>query len=85
MFPIKHTLTGINARGAMSLPLSVYRHGANHLDPKVLLTVDSHPSAHISCIHQMLSGWDIGLMQLLLNGFRHRLIRDGGQEWWPHG
>jgi hypothetical protein len=50
VFPIEHKLARIEARGTMSLPLSVYRHRTNHFNPKASLAVNSHPSAHIACI-----------------------------------
>ena len=40
VFPIEYKLTGINARGAMSLPLRVYRHRTHHLNSKASLAVD---------------------------------------------
>src|SRR5438034_4640654 len=77
VLPIKEKLTRINAGCALGLPLGVNGHGANHKGPKALLTLNQDPSAHIACINEMLSWWQIGLGQLLLNDFRHRLISSG--------
>jgi hypothetical protein len=74
MFPIEHKLTRIDAVLSLGLPLAVNRRGAKHINPKALVTANQDTRTHIARIQQMLSWRDIGLMQLCLNDFRHRLI-----------
>jgi len=83
VLPIQDKLTGINAIRGVGLPLRINGHWANYLDPKAFLTFDQDPSAYIACVYEMFSGWDLCLMQLLLNPFSHRFIgfwRRGGSD-----